>query len=1075
MATINDKATFASCVVKGIAAIADRRGQSVETVEADIASEGHGGQLPVAVRTLRSWKYPSSAPNSLDEDKLLGLAWLAVYEGGLGLDWLTKLLRATSVIVLDPPTPDWLRACFAQARLAGHPPPQDQVEAVIQRLFPAAAPAPMPTPAQVSAYCYLLVKAYGPWAGLYIEPDKAELRDPPSRPRVGRGPRQPYDDELGRRYDHVTEQMGLPRREPIQVPLADWFWERRRMALLAVPGCGKTTTLQALAGELAYQTLQQAPAWDSLPLFISLGDYGDSGQSLAEFLPEGVRQAAQRALVGWSRAEPEQAAAEAHAEIAAAWPPLVPHLEALRRAGRLTLLLDSLNELPGGAEGPLRPAVEAFVHQSKAWGNRVAVACRVADYHSRIAELDRVELLPFDLERIHQALLRHVSDAESRAEAERLWAELGRPENVKLRELLEIPLYIEVLSKSLERDAAGHYRLPANRGELLDGFVRALLRREHQRAAVARRPLLSPQVLHAALAETAYRMRDELGSRGSSRDLAPVHAFLARALLAEHGSPDAALDLAAGAGLVNLDRQRGQVSFWKEPVEEVLAARHLLARFADGYVAECQALWRVPMQRGDPRLADDRDLGDPPQPPATDGAWEQTTILAAGLAGVVERRVTADDFLLAVLAVNPHLAGRCLLEGGAQASEPVRKQVQQTLLTVMQDRRYSVRARIPCGVLLGRLPEGDPRFHGEELFCLPREPLLGFVEVPAGPFRLGSDRRTIQRWNKEAEAAGFGPGLYDDELEQDGPQPLPYAYWVARYPVTNAQFRCFVADGGYTARWRHLWTTEGQRWLDGDRWSEALDRAWRNYYYFRRARGELSGYADYEEFLQRGVRPFLERLRKEDLDGAYWTDPELNPPNQPVVGVTWYEAAAYAAWLGARLAAALQAPAPLRERLAAGWQVRLPSEPEWEKAARGGLEVPDGQGRLQRNRWPARPWPWGDTWDAGRANTAEGDEAVKWLSPVGVFPDGASPYGCLDLVGNVWEWTRSRYDDYPYPTAGAALAARETPEGAALRVVRGGSWHDNRRNARCACRDRNIPNVRDYYLGVRVVCGPILS
>lgn len=486
MATINnkDKETFARSITSGIRAIASKRGRKILDVAYDLTQNTAAeAPLAIAARTLQSWKSPSSVPGTIDDDKLWGLAWMVLEEGNEGLDWLTGLLRATSIAVPDPPTSAWLRACLAQVLVYNKPPPAERVDHVVGRLFPAAQPvAPAPSDEQVKAYCRLLREAFGPWEELYVDPQATELHDPPASLRPGRSPRQAHDAAL-RRNDHVYEQMGLPRRDPIQSPLVDWFWERQRMALLAVPGCGKTTALQEMAGHLAQWMLAAGPDWQSLPVFISLGDYGDSSLSLAEFLAEGVRRALQRSLVGWgSRDRPqEQAEVEAYAWIDQAWSPLAPFLEPLRRAGRLTLLLDSLNELPGGAEGPLRPAVETFVAQSKAWGNRVAVACRVADYHSRIAELDRVELLPFDLERSHQALVKHVSEAESQAEGERLWAELGRPENLRLRDLLEIPLYIEVLSWSLKKDAAGRYRLPANRGDLLDGFVRSLLARERER------------------------------------------------------------------------------------------------------------------------------------------------------------------------------------------------------------------------------------------------------------------------------------------------------------------------------------------------------------------------------------------------------------------------------------------------------------------------------------------------------------------------------------------------------------------------------------------------------------------
>ncbi|MEX3106713.1 SUMF1/EgtB/PvdO family nonheme iron enzyme [Streptomyces sp. ST1015] len=138
--------------------------------------------------------------------------------------------------------------------------------------------------------------------------------------------------------------------------------------------------------------------------------------------------------------------------------------------------------------------------------------------------------------------------------------------------------------------------------------------------------------------------------------------------------------------------------------------------------------------------------------------------------------------------------------------------------------------------------------------------------------------------------------------------------------------------------------------------------------------------------------------------------------DHPVTGVDWKTATEYCAWLADRT----------------GLAVRLPSETEWERAARGD---------------DARAYPWGDRFDDAHANllTAGNGGPV----PVGSFPSGAGPFGTLDMAGNVDEWTSTRYE--PYPGAPASVPPAEN-WASDPHVTRGGSWRHNRDLARCARR-----------------------
>jgi formylglycine-generating enzyme required for sulfatase activity len=185
-------------------------------------------------------------------------------------------------------------------------------------------------------------------------------------------------------------------------------------------------------------------------------------------------------------------------------------------------------------------------------------------------------------------------------------------------------------------------------------------------------------------------------------------------------------------------------------------------------------------------------------------------------------------------------------------------------------------------------------------------------------------------------------------------------------------------------------------------------------------------------------------------------------PNPPVVSVTWYEALKYCRWLTGRLRGSQDTPEPLASLLGReGWEVGLPSEAEWEKAARG------SEGWI---------YPCGDMPDAAQANYA--DTGINRTSTVGCFPTGGSPAGCLDVAGDVLQWTRSLWGGnfseprfkYPYTPDDNRedLAAPET----IFRVLRGGAFNFGHGLARCAYRSGDSPDDSLRLIGFRVVVRP---
>ncbi|MEP7285312.1 MAG: SUMF1/EgtB/PvdO family nonheme iron enzyme [Chloroflexota bacterium] len=237
------------------------------------------------------------------------------------------------------------------------------------------------------------------------------------------------------------------------------------------------------------------------------------------------------------------------------------------------------------------------------------------------------------------------------------------------------------------------------------------------------------------------------------------------------------------------------------------------------------------------------------------------------------------------------------------------------------------------------------------------------VLVQQGCFLMGSDP------NVDKSSIGYEIPQHDVCLTKD--------YWIDKTEVTNAEYQRFIDDGGYTTR--DYWSEAGWAWLQSQ-----SPKAPQNY--------------------------------------AGTTEPQ-----QPRVGVSWYEAEAYAKWRGGR----------------------LPTEAEWEYAARG----PN-----------ATIYPWGDIWDSSKANASTSGPT----SPVGSYEGGVSWVGAYDMAGNAWEWTKDWFGATYYQQKVQDDPTGPTSGDLGNRTLRGGSWAYRPSFARSAFRNQKPPATRTNDIGFRV-------
>lgn len=759
------------------------------------------------------------------------------------------------------------------------------------------------------------------------------------------------------------ERAALGERLSEPVPLLGLIEKHAGLVILGDPGAGKTTFLKYLA--LLHATGRCAEK--RLPVLVPLSAYANA---LAE---RDVRLDA--FIAGHFR------------ELGADLPIEVLLRQALEKGGAL-VMLDGLDEVTDLTlrDTVVRRVVDFFTFQRRA-GNKFLLTSRIVGYREvrpNTEGLGECTLVDFDDEEIETFVTQWTAALEKAASGDTTAAKMDATRecrelieavqrNPGVRRLAANPLLLTVLSLMKRQGVT----LPERRVELYAKYVETLLSSWNRARGLGRAPTRDLDVVETVkvLAPLALWMHTVSPGVGLVKT-GELQEELQR-LYRERGEGQAEKaarqflkDVRDHASLL-LERGPGRYGFIHLTFEEYLAAVALAQQGQESVEPVVQAM-----------------LARVEEP-----AWREVHLLAVGYLGIVQQREKAAGSVVEGLLKagaqskgrSVVLAGEAVADAGSGSIPPVvRAQTVEALLKTMTDDQAAEPAtRAAAGNALATL--GDPRVE-----VVPRTlddvGTMEFCYVPSGPFVMGDGSRS-----------------YDNESLTNG-------YWIAKYPVTVAQYDWFVRDGGYSR---------------GEFWAEAQQRGfWKNGKYNK------PGLVEWVSARSSFGHPF-------DL------------ANHPV-RLSCSEAAAFCRWLTVRW----------QTSLPEGYAAQLPSQAEWEKAARGGRRVSTcalrrslSSGLITNsdveevdNPCPTRSFPWGDRFEANRANSYE--SSIRATSSVGAFPGGEALCGTLEMSGNVSEWCR---------------------DGVALR---GGAWNDGEYSVRCSARNQLMPDVRPASTGFRVVVSP---
>jgi formylglycine-generating enzyme required for sulfatase activity len=750
--------------------------------------------------------------------------------------------------------------------------------------------------------------------------------------------------------DHArsaTEQRALERTLPVdgRVSVHQLIRAVPRLVILGDPGSGKSTLVKyvmlSLLQNQGRERLGLSSAW--LPILFPVAGFAETLQRRPNLAPlDYLHDFYNR---------------QSHPEFYQLF------VRALL-SGRALLLFDGLDEVRDSAERlEIVRCLESFVRAWDLPGNRFLATSRIAGYRDaplNAGLFEQIAILAFDEADIRQFVhkwsaayeLAGRDDRMSQAELERRATEHERDlasaifANPQATELAANPLLLTMLALIRHQGVT----LPNRRVELYQLCIKTLAETWNRARSLSGRPIdaylkrnqqrLDEGFVVNLLGPTALWVHEE--KPGGLVEQAELERRLARTFRESYNVPKGeAADLARDflqlveqqTGLLQA-RGKNLYGFLHLTLEEYLAARALLDQ-----------------REETPGLLQDYAL--------TAGWREVVRLCVASLQGQRGTQRALEELLATPTTAETYgipaiRAGECLLDIGPSGTTPqANSKVLQALLDAIADLSVPIATRVEAGHTLGRL--GDPR-----LLDAQRGEAAGLGDytgvesywcaIEHGPFWFGDDQvdRPEIGGRRDKDSPPQPPRFDPARLKR---VELPHPFKIARYPVTNAEFARFLAANGPdgydpTKPW---WTEQGRTFLapGGHR------------------------HDDQEEFVR---QPRL------------WGDTRFNAPSQPVVCVSWYEAAAYCRWLSAE--------GYQRGWLPADQIIRLPTSLEWERAAR---------------HTDTRPFPWGEVIPtAEHANFA--DAGVGAPAPVGCFRASRAMCGADDLIGNVLEWLATPYD-----------------------------------------------------------------